>query len=154
MGSIVIGAQDVKIRIKLPDLPSILIESGQSLNTTISRTVQEVWGIGSEPPIDLVTQNAQYSASLTLQSGEYQLLLDAINNVLATPVAGLHQVPEFTLSKTYTFTSTDVPKTVTETLLRCKIESESADVSANDIQTTTTLQIRGIGKQRLVEPIA
>lgn len=154
MGSLVIGSKDVKIRLTLPNMPSILIESGLSLNSTTNQTVQEVFGIGTKQPIDLVDQNVQYTASLTMQSGEYHLLLDAINNnSTGILYAELHEVPEFTLSRTYVITDAAQPKTVTVSLLRCKIESESSDVNANDVQTTTALQLRGIGIRRESAPI-
>lgn len=153
----VVGSKDVQIYIKLPGIQAIKIETGTALNLTYSKTVQEIFAIGTADPIDLVDINAQYTATLGFQTGEYQLILDAVNGALdavTAPYASLDQIPQFTLSKTMTMYNTSIPKTVTESLMNCKVESNSSDVNRNDPETLTSLSLRGVGIMRSVAPIA
>lgn len=152
----VVGSKDVQIYIKLPNIPAIKIETGTSLNLTYSQSVQEIFAIGYQDPIDVIDLNAQYTASLSFQAGEYQLILDAINGALPSteaPYATLNQIPSFTLSKTTTLANSSIPKTVTESLMNCKVESNSSDVSRNEAETITSLSLRGIGITRTVAPL-
>lgn len=150
----VVGSKDVQIYIKLPGIPAIKIGTGTALNLTYSQSVQEIFAIGEEDPIDLINLNAQYTATLSFQTGEYQLILDAINGVVDVPYATLNQVPNFTLSKTMFLRNSAIPKTVTESLTNCKIENNSADTNRNDPETLTSLSLRGVGVRRTVAPIA
>jgi hypothetical protein len=153
----VVPSKDVEIRIKLPDIPSIPIETGTSLNLTYSQTVQDIFAIGASDPIDIQDLNAQYTAQLSFQSGEYQLILDAINGGIpagTAPYATLNQVPTFTLSKVTKLRNATIPKTVTESLMNCKVETNSSDTNRNDAETLTSVSLRGVGIQRTVAPIA
>lgn len=153
----VVGSEDVQIYIKLPDVAApIKIETGTALNLTYSQNVQEIFAIGSRPPISLEPINENYTASLSFQTGEASLLLDAINGSLpagTAPYATLSSIPPFTLSKTMTFKNTLTPKTVTESLLNCIIDNLSSDTNRNDPETLSTISMRGVGVSRTVAPI-
>lgn len=152
----VVGSKDVQFHMKFPGIPSIMIETGTSANLTYSQTVQEIFAIGTGDPIDVTSLNAQYTATLTLQTGEAQILLDAINGGLpagTAPYSSLNQVPSFTLSKTTNLYNTTVPKACTESLMNCKIDNNSSDTNRNEGETLTTISLRGVGVQRSVAPI-
>lgn len=153
----VVGSKDVQIYIKFPGIPAIKIETGTTLNLTYSKNVQDIFAIGAEDPIDISPINASYTATLALQTGEAQLILDAINAGLSggeAPYATINQVPSFTLSKTMFLKNSTIPKTVTESLMNCMIDNTSSDVNRNDAETLTSIGLRGIGVQRTVAPFA
>lgn len=153
----VVGSKDVQIYIKLPGIPAIKIETGTSLNLTYSKNVQDIFAIGSEDPIDIAPINASYTATLSFQTGEAQLLLDLINGGLPAgqaPYATLNQIPTFTLAKTMYMRNATIPKTVTESLMNCMLESNSSDSNRNDAETLSSISLRGIGIQRTVAPIS
>lgn len=150
----VVGSKDVQGYFKFDGIPAIKVETGSTFNLTYNQSVQEIFAIGSVDPIAVSETNAQYTASLTLQTGEMQLVLDAINAAADVPYATIQQVPAFTFSKTVALRNSAIPKTVTESLLGCKIESVSSDTDRNNVETLTTLTLRAVGVQRTVVPIA
>lgn len=153
----VVPSEDVKIYIKFNGIPAILIDTGTTLNLTYSQQVQDIFAIGHKDPIDIQPINANYTASLGFQTGEYQLVLDAINGGLPAgtqPYASFNQLPQFTLSKTMSMRNLPTPKTVTESLLNCMTESNSSDTNRNDPETITSLSFRGRGVSRTVAPIS
>lgn len=152
----VVPAKDVQLWIKVGDLPSIRIETGISNNFTYGRTLQDIFAIGEEDPIDTIGTNSQYTATLSLQSGEYQTVLDAINGVIPAtqaPYATWNQFESFTISKTMYMRNAAIPKTITESIVNCLVENTSADVNRNDAETIHNLSLRGNGVRRTVAPL-
>lgn len=153
----VVPSPDVQSYLKVVNIPALRIETATSINLTYANTITDIFAIGTKDPISIEDLNAQYSGSISIQSGEAQLILDAINGGLPAttpPYATLAQVPSFTYSRTMSLLNAAVPKTVTESLLNCKIESISSDVNRNDPETLTTISFRGVGVQRTVSPIS
>lgn len=153
----VVPSNDVQIYVKIGDLPAVKIDTGTTLNLTFSQTVQDIFAISHADPIDNVGLNSQYMGQLSFQSGEYQLILDAINGALPptiAPYATFHQIPPFTLSKTSFLRNAAIPKTVTESILNCRIENTSSDTNRNEAETLTSLSVRGTSLSRTVAPIA
>lgn len=152
----VVPASDVQIYVTFDGLPAVKIGTGTSLNLTYSQTVQDIFAIGESDPIDLVPLNAQYAATLSHQTGEYQTILDAINGALPagqTPYATMLQLPPFTITKTMNLRNSLTPKSVSESLLGCKCENSSSDTNRNDGETLSSINIRARGVQRSVAPI-
>lgn len=152
----VVGSKDVKINITLPNLPSIQIDTATTISLNWSRTVQDIFAIGFEDPIATVGINSNYTGTLSFQTGEYQVIMDAINAKLpagVAPYATLNQIPSFTLSKTMYMRNTAVPKTVTESLIGAVVESNNSDTNRNDAETLTSLTVRGRSLTRTVTPL-
>lgn len=152
----IVSSKDVEVRLTFPGIPSIKIETGTTLNLTWSRSVQEIFAISYEDPIDVESLNAQYTANLSFQTGEYHTILDIINGALpagVAPYATLGQLPSFTLSKSTIMRNAAIPKTVTESLMNCKVETNSADTNRNEVETLSSISLRGVGVRRTVSPI-
>lgn len=152
----VVGSKDVKINITLPNIPSIQIDTATAINFNWSRTVQDIFAIGFEDPIATTGINSNYTATLSFQTGEYQIIMDAINAKLpagTAPYASLNQLPSFTISKTMYMRNTAVPKTITESLLGAVIESNNSDTNRNEAETLTSLTVRGRSVTRTVTPL-
>lgn len=152
----VVGSPDVDIYIKLANIPPIKIETGTTLNLTWSQTVQDIFAISYRDPIDNPSINNQYTGTLGFQSGEYQTIMEAVNSNLPAnqaPYASLAQLPPFTLSKVTKMYNLQGQKSITESLLNCRCETLSSDTDRNNVETLTSISVRGTGLQRAVSPL-
>lgn len=152
---IIIPSKNVQIWLTYENI-TVKLDSSSRLSKTFTQTIDNIYGIGYEDPIGIVNSNAAYSTQLTLQTGEYQILLNAINGVLpagAEMYASFLQVPVFGLSITYAMNDLIVPSTCTWTLNNCRVNEDSEDITANDPATYTTIGIQGTGITRRVAPI-
>ena len=75
----IVPSSDVQINMTFSGIPSMKLDTGSRLNWANSQSVQDIFAISHVDPIGIVALNATYTASVTMQSGEYNALMDAIN---------------------------------------------------------------------------
>lgn len=152
---LVVPSSDVQLYITVDGLQPLKLETGTRFSRVFAQTVSDIFAIGEKDPIAIIDLNCNYTATLVIQSGEYNTLLDAINASLdATSklYASMLEVPSFTLTCSYAVSSAGIPKAATVSLLNCKVSEDSDEVNANDPQTLTTISVRGRGIMRSVIP--
>ena len=152
MSEFVIASPDVSLMIQVQGGTPITLTTGTELSYNFTRNTQDIFAIGSAEPIQIVSLNSTYTGGMSLQTGEYQTLLDAINSG-STLYASLLQVPSFTMSWSYAISSGATPRKITMSLLECKFSDDNGSVSRNDPETISQLSFRGIGVQRSVSPL-
>ena len=84
----IVPSSDVQINMTFSGIPSMKLDTGSRLNWANSQSVQDIFAISHVDPIGIVALNATYTASVTMQSGEYNALMDAIN--AAAPAGQLY----------------------------------------------------------------
>lgn len=154
---LIVPSKDVQIYFTTNNLPSIKIVTATALNVTSTKTLQPIYAIGTAEPLSIEDVNAQYNITLTLQTGDIEQILDAVNGALPAgvePYADLSQLDEFSISVSNYMRNATVPYTVTKTLVQCKADSVSTDYNRNDPETLTTISAQGIGINRIVSPAA
>lgn len=151
----IVPSSDVQINMTFSGIPSMKLDTGSRLNWANSQSVQDIFAISHVDPIGIVALNATYTASVTMQSGEYNALMDAIN--AAAPAGQLYasmlEVAGFTLTCAYALKNAGTPKSAIVNFLSCRVSDVSGDVDANDPQTLVTISLRGTGIKRDVSPI-
>lgn len=153
---LVIPSKDIQIYFSTNGLPSVKIVGGATINLTDTKTLQPIYAIGSQEPLTTEDVNAQYNFTLTLQTGDYDQILDAVNGALPAGEVGYAtwgQIPQFSISVVFYLRNAEVPRTVTKTLIQCKTDSNSHDISRNDAETLTTISGQGTGIDRIVTPL-
>lgn len=152
----VVSSNEVSLFIQVGSAPPMQIETGITNNITYSKTLTPIYAISFENPIDLKGVNTEYSGTLTMQTGEAHTILDAINGVLppgTDPYASMLELPPFTFTKISRMPNATLPKTVSESMISCKISSQSADTNRNEVETQTTFSFSGVGVIRSVAPL-
>jgi len=108
----IVPSSDVQINMTFSGIPSMKLDTGSRLNWANSQSVQDIFAISHVDPIGIVALNATYTASVTMQSGEYNALMDAIN--AAAPAGQLYasmlEVAGFTLTCAYALKNAGTPK--------------------------------------------
>lgn len=154
---LIVASKDTQIYLTFPNLPSIKVVTGTALNITDTKTLQPIYAIGTAEPLSIEDVNAQYTATLTFQTGDYEQLLNAVNGSLdptQEPYATIGQIPSFSISVVSALRNAETPITVTNTLVNCMTDNRSSDYNRNDAETLTTLSAQGTGITRIVTPIA
>lgn len=152
----VVPSKDVRILMTAGNLPSIPLSTATALNITDSKTLTPIYAIGSAEPLTIEDVNAQYTATLTLQTGELDEILNAVNGALGvgeTPYATLSQVQDLSLTVSSQMKNAAIPITVSLTLVQARIDSSSSDYNRNDPETLTTISFQGVGYSRRVTPL-
>jgi hypothetical protein len=151
----VIPTKDVDMYINVNGTP-LKIDTGARFNRAYAQTLENIFAISHSDPIAVASTNANYSASISLQSGEYHALLDAINATVAAGgalYASFLQLPPFTFTVSWHMKNMVVPRTVSMSFFNCQVSEDSEDTSANDAQTLVSLNMQGTGIKRDVYPI-
>lgn len=151
---LIIPAKDVEIWINVYNR-TIKLDTTSQISKTWVQTLENIYAIGTKDPIGVADSNASYSSNLSLQTGEYHVLLNAINAL--APPTGLHAsfltVPAFTLTIAHKMLNLITPSTVSTALFNCRVSEDSDSTSANESATYTTLALQGTGLKRDVSPI-
>lgn len=153
---LVIPSKDADIYINVTGVP-IKIDTGIRFNRSFTRTVDPVFAISHEDAIATSSSSASYGHSLSLQSGEYHVILDAINGSLPAgqaPYASWLHLPPFTLVVAEHMKNMVLPYTVLTSYLNCQISSDSGSIEANSTNSEVDLEATGTGIKRSVFPIA
>ena len=131
------------------------VATGTELSYTFSQNIQEIFAIGDTDPIGIKRSNASYAASLSLQEGEQQTIIDAINATLPVTeqIAAMHQLKPFSISWSYTMKGLATPRTIVYTLLNAMVQEQGGSVNRNDVETIGSLSLRGTGVQRNIVPL-
>lgn len=153
---LIVASSEVKIYITLANGTCLSVDTGTELSYRFSQNVQDIFAIGDTDPIGIKRLNATYTADLSLQEGEQQTLIDAINATLDTnkQIASMHQLDPFSISWTYQMEGLATPRTVVYTLMNAMIQEQGGSVSRNDVETIGSLSLRGTGVQRNIIPLA
>lgn len=155
----VIPSKDVKIFCSIVGMNQpVAIETMASLSRVYSRSVQDIFAIGQEDPVDVIATNSSYTADIELQAGEYNSLLDLFNEVaisggLTGGYASLLQIPLFTLTYVYNMTRAVPMRSASTSLLNCMFDNDSASIERNDPETLVSASMRGTGIIRSVSPL-
>lgn len=152
---LIIPAKDVEIWITVLGV-TVKLDTSSRLSRSFVQTLENIYAIGSGDPIGVSDSNASYTITLTAQSGEYQVILNAIN--AAVPAGGdLHasflKLPPFTLTYAHKMLNMIVPSQISTTMFNCRVSDDSEDVSANDPATYSSIGMQGTGIKRVVVPI-
>ena len=132
---------------------SLQLATATEFSYAFATAVNEIFAIGQKPPIGLIDINKTYTGELSIQSGEAQTILDAINATVrgSNFYATFLELPPFTLSWSYKFkTDVGTSRTVTVSMMNCIVSNEGGSISRNSPETITSFSIRGIGAQRNV----
>ena len=153
---LIVASSEVKMYMTLANGTCLSIDTGTELSYRFSQNVQDIFAIGDTDPIGLKKLNATYTADLSLQEGEQQTLIDAINAVLGDneQIATFNQLDPFSISWSYEMKGLASPRTVVYTLLNAMVQEQGGNVSRNDVETIGSLSLRGTGIQRNIIPLA
>lgn len=127
------------------------IATGVQLSISISQDVNEIFGIGQLTPIGLKKLNQRFTGNLSLQTGEYETILDAINagvndgNFIASPL----DLDRFSLGWAMS-TEGVTPKTIIYSLDLCSINNSDYSLDRNSPETNTSFSLQGLGITRRV----
>lgn len=152
---IIVASSEVQMYLTLSNGTCLSIDTGTELSYTFSQNIQEVFAIGATDPVGIKKANATYAANLSLQEGEQQTLIDAINATLPATeqIAAMHQLAPFSISWSYAMKGLATPRTVVYTLLNAMVQEQGGSVNRNDVETIGSLSLRGTGVQRNIVPL-
>lgn len=127
------------------------VATGVQLSVNMGQDVTEIFAIGNLTPIGIVNLNRRFSANLSLQSGEYETILDAINASITTGfISSLMDLRSFSIGWSLSMSELLVPKTIVYSLDNCRINSNDFSSDRNSPETNTSLSIQAIGLTRTV----
>lgn len=127
------------------------IVTGVQLSVNKTQDVSEIFAIGSNPPIGIKKLNQRFNGSLSLQTGEYETIIDAINATIQTGfIASLLDLGPFSLGWTIEMNDLVVPKSIIYSLDNCIAASDGYSVDRNSPETNTSIDIQGLGITRTV----
>lgn len=127
------------------------IVTGVQLSVDKTQDVTEIFAIGSQTPIGIKRLNQRFAGSLSLQTGEYETLLDAINASISSGfIASLLDLGPFSLGWTIQMNDLIVPKSIIYSLDNCVAGSDGFSVDRNSPETNTSINIQGLGITRTV----
>ena len=152
---LVIPSKDIDMYINVTGTP-LKIDTGARFQRGFAQTLENIFAISHADPIAVTSINASYNLSIALQSGEYHVILDAINATLeaGTPLyASWLQFPSFTFTVSWHMKNMPVPRTVSISFANCKVANDSEDDTANSAQSIVDISMQGTGIKRDVYPI-
>lgn len=130
------------------------IVTGVQLSISRTQDVQEIFAIGRLEPIAKKVINKRFTGNISLQTGEYETILDAINASITTGfISSLTDLGNFSIGWTLEMTGLIVPRTIIYSLDSCAISSDDFSVDRNSPEINTSLAIQGIGITRSVLPL-
>ncbi|MEG0899027.1 MAG: hypothetical protein RSF40_04870 [Oscillospiraceae bacterium] len=153
--NLVVASSDVQLFISVGST-TLQLATGTSLQYTLAQNVQDLFAIGQIDPIANKSLNATFAAQLSLQSGEYETILDALNATVSSVgefYASMLNMPPFTISWCYQMNGLVIPKTVSYALQSCRAENVGGAVDRNDPETISSWSIKGTGIVRRVTPL-
>lgn len=127
------------------------IVTGIQLSVSQTQDVQEIFAIGQLPPIGVKRLNQRFTASLSLQSGEYETLLDAINAGATNPadyIASMLDLDQFSIGWSISMSGLLVPRMIVYSLDNCASSTVDYSLDRNTPETNTSLSLQGIGITR------
>lgn len=127
------------------------IVTGVQLSISRTQDVQEIFAIGRLEPIAKKVINKRFTGNMSLQTGEYETILDAINASITTGfISSLTDLGNFSIGWTLEMTGL---RTIIYSLDSCAISSDDFSVDRNSPEINTSLAIQGIGITRSVLPL-
>lgn len=150
----IIASSEVKLYLTLANGTTLNMVTGTELSYNFAQQVQDIFAIGQTDPIGTKKINATYTANLSLQEGELQTIIDAANATFAATaqIATLLQLEPFTI--TWTETMAGLNKTVSHSLLNCRVPQQNGTTNRNDAETIGSIELKGTGVARTIVPIA
>ena len=132
----------------------VKIDTGVQLTFNASQDVQEIFAIGQKPPIGVISLNQRFTGKITFQSGEYEIVLDAINATLPAGqfIASMLDLNGFSLGWTINMGGI-TPRTIIYSLDFCRINSIDYSADRNSPETNNVLAMQGTGITRTVRNI-
>lgn len=125
--------------------------TGLQLSVDKTQDVTEIFAIGSNPPIGIKKLNQRFTATLALQTGEYETILDAINaSISGGFIASLLDLPPFSLGWSIQMNDLIVPKSIIYSLDNVMASSDGYSVDRNSPETNQSLSLQGTGISRTV----
>ena len=108
------------------------IVTGVQLSISRTQDVQEIFAIGRLEPIAKKVINKRFTGNMSLQTGEYETILDAINASITTGfISSLTDLGNFSIGWTLEMTGLIVPRTIIYSLDSCAISSDDFSVDRN-----------------------
>lgn len=152
---LIIPAQDVKIWLGVDGL-IVAADTATSLSRAFVQQVDNIHAIGSADPIGIVYGTKNYTIDMTLQSGEYQAILNAVNAQLPAGrelYATWLQFRQITVTWVHNMVNLAVPQSISTSMLDAKISNDSEDITRESMETNTTINFTGVGLKRTVTPL-
>lgn len=152
---LVISAKDVHVWIGVNNR-TYKFETATQSGYSFTRTVENIFAISNEDSIATKGNSKQYNFDLSIQSGEYHQLLNAINGDLpatADLYASFLDVPQFTITFAWNMLDLLVPEADSVTIQNVLCSSDSGSAAANDTSTLVSLSLQGTSIVRNVKPI-
>lgn len=128
------------------------IVTGVQLSLNVSQDVQEIFAIGDTSPIAIKTLNKRFSGNMSVQVGEYETLLNAINakQPVGELIASLVDLRSFQIGWSYSMSGVAVPQTVIYSLDSCRVSTIDVAVDRNTPEVNTSFALQGVGLTRVV----
>lgn len=151
----IVSSADVDITIGFSGGIPMKLETGSALEWRFTQSVNPIYAISFKDPISIKAINATYSGSLTIQSGEWNALLNAYAAQYPTaPIPSLMNSPvKLTLTVTYYHKNPVNPYAANTSFQSVIVSDESGSVNANEAQTLVSIDFSGVGIVRKTVPL-
>lgn len=147
--NLIISSADVSMNILVNGV-MISVDTGVQLQANVAQDTQEIFAISQTDPIGIKRLNRRFTGSLSIQAGENEQILDAINAILPTPIASLCELSGFSLTWTLKMGTVAEPRQYNYALNNVSVSSDDFSVDRNSPETQKSFNFTALQLVRKV----